>query len=212
MNPHLTRPAALLLALTAWGAMTGCSAFKSVSVQERYFVLSPRVSGGATPVAGPATTGLAVGVGRVRVAAYLMPKAVAVRAGPNEVQYAETLFWAERLDKGAQRVLAMNLAELLPQATLKSYPWPSDASLVEVRVQLDRFDVDQDGQGLLEATWQIRVAEAETALRSGRSHFTLAGPAPSAHPDGAVATLSGLLGRLSEELADAVTQATVGSR
>jgi uncharacterized lipoprotein YmbA len=208
MNPNSTRNAVLLLALAAWGTLTGCSAFKPVAVHERHFVLSPLPPDTTTPASRPATTGAAVGVGPVHVAGYLMPKALAVRRGPNEVRYSDTMLWAERLDKGAERVLTKNLAQLLPQTAIKPFLLRSDEVSAEVWVQLDQFDVDATGQGVLEATWRIAASGGVSVLRSGRSRHTMPGPPPSANPDGAVATLSVLLGKLSQELAEAVTQAT----
>jgi uncharacterized lipoprotein YmbA len=206
MNPTPHRITVLFLALMAWGALTGCSAFKPVAVQERHFVLSPQEPQTAVSAPGATTAVWAVGVGPVRVAAYLLPRTLAVRRGPNEVRYSDGMFWAERVDKGAQRVLAINLAQSLPHLAVKPFPWKSDEVSAEVRVQLDQLDVDPAGQGVLEASWRILVPQEERVVRSGRTRQTLTGPPPASRPEGAVATLSVLLGRLSEELAAALAQ------
>lgn len=204
MNPITTRNAISLIALAAWGALTGCSAFRPVVVPERHFVLNPVAPEAAASVPRPATAGSAVGVGPVRVAAYMLPKGLAIRLIPSEIVYSDTLFWAERLDKGVQRVLAMNLAQRLPHRVVKVPPWRPDEIASVVQVRLDQFDLGRDGQGVLEATWSVAAPGVGQVLHSGRSRYTAPGPPLSANPDGAVATLSALLGQLSEELAGAL--------
>jgi uncharacterized lipoprotein YmbA len=207
MNPSSPRRAVLLLTLAGWVVLTGCSALRPVAVVERHFVLSPLPPETAASASRPATIGLSVAVGPVRVPAYLASNRLAVRRGPNEISYLDGDLWAERLDKGAQRVLMANLTTLLPNAAIGPSTWrPAEVS-AEVQVQLQQFDVDAAGQGVLAATWRIVTPASEKVLGSGRSRDTLLGPPPSPDPYGAVATLSRLLGRLSEELAQALAQA-----
>jgi len=204
MNTHVLRFPIRWGVLLAGAVLAGCSAFKPVVFQERHFVLSPSPPETAGPARTPVLTPAAVGLGPVLVAPYLATRALAVRRGQHEVVYPEGLFWAERLDKGARRVLALDLAQLLPGLSVKSSPWRSDEVGAEIRVQIDRLDVDVAGQGVLEASWRIVAGDPATALRSGHSCHTQAGPSPVADPDGAVGTLSALLGLLSAELVEAL--------
>jgi len=57
---------------------------------------------------------------------------------------------------------------------------------------------------VLEAAWRIVAHDREGAVRCGRSRHTASGPQPSADPDGAVGTLSLLIGALSRDVAGAV--------
>jgi uncharacterized lipoprotein YmbA len=137
----------------------------------------------------------------------LASSSLAVRRGPNEIRYLEGDLWAERLDKGVQRVLTSNLAVLVPGAAIGPANRRPTEALVDIQVQLEQFEFDAAGNGVLAATWRIMAPGREEVLSSGRSRFALTGPPPSPDPRGAVATLSNLLGRLSEELAQALAQA-----
>ena len=101
----------LLLTLTVCACLTGCSFLKPAKPTARYFVLTP------LPATGPglaAPNTLAVGLGQVKLPAYLFETSLAVRKGTNEIEYLPSSLWAERLDTGFQRVLAANLAIVLP--------------------------------------------------------------------------------------------------
>ncbi len=184
--------------------LTGCSALKPVEVEERHFVLSP-LPGEAPAAAGSVSArGRAVGVRPLRVAAYLLRDAFVVRRGRHEIQYLESMRWAERVDRGVQRVFEADLGMLLPDAVIRSTSWRPGDVAVEADIQLEQFDVDSAGNGVLEAAWRIVAHDREGAVRCGRSRHTASGPQPSADPDGAVGTLSLLIGALSRDVAGAV--------
>ncbi|HRZ35602.1 MAG TPA: PqiC family protein [Candidatus Paceibacterota bacterium] len=194
--------AGLTLALCL--GFTGCSALRPVEVVERHFVLSPLPDEAAAPAASVSPRGPTVGVGPLRVAAYLSRDAFVVRRGRHEIQYLESMRWAERVDRGVQRVFEANLGMLLPDAVIRSTSWRPGDVAVEVQIQLEQLDVDLAGNGVLEAAWRIIAHDREGAVRHGRSRHTVSGPRPSVDPDGAVATLSLLVGTLSRDVAAAV--------
>ena len=111
-NPSL--PIRFLLSTAACVCLSGCLDLKPARPTARYFVLSPLTA--AAPVTpSPGTPSrLAVGLGQVKLPDYLYKQSLAVRKGANEVDYVETALWAETLSNGFQRVLAANLAALLP--------------------------------------------------------------------------------------------------
>ena len=154
----------------------------------------------------PAT--LAVGVGRVKLPAYLFDTSLAVRKDTNEIDYLPRALWAERLDTGIQRVLAANLAALLPTDQVRLSTWRSEDVGVEVYVAIEQFDVDAAGRGVLVARWRILSPGGEITLKAGESRFSRQGPAPGDSPSGAIATLSDLLAEQSRQLAQAITEAT----
>ena len=139
--------------------------------------------------AEPATTprsSVAVGVGPVKLAAYLFNTSLAVRKGTNEIEYLPTAFWAERLDAGLQRVLAANLVTLLPTDQIRLSAWESGDVSVEVYVAIERFDVDANGGGVLVAGGassrrvERRPLKRARAVSHARAHRrTLTRPAPS---------------------------------
>ena len=121
----------LLLTLAVCACLTGCSFLKPAKPTARYFVLTP------LPATGPglaAPNTLAVGLGQVKLPAYLFETSLAVRKGTNEIEYLPSSLWAERLDTGFQRVLAANLAIVLPTEQVRLSAWQRDAVAAEVYV------------------------------------------------------------------------------
>ena len=165
------------------------------------------------PAAEPAKVApgaLAVGVGQVKLPAYLFNTSVAVRKGTNEVEYLPSALWAERLDTGFQRVLAADLAIVLPTDRIQLSAWQKDAVAAEVYVTLEQFDVDAGGRGVLVARWRILSPGGEKILKAGGSRLVRQGRPPGDGASGAVATLSDLVADFSRQLAQALQEATSG--
>lgn len=200
------RLAALLTALAACASLTGCFGFlKPARETARHFVLTSLPA--AEPVkALPAAP--AVGVGRVKLPAYLFDTSLAVRKDTNEIDYLPLALWAERLDTGIQRVLAANLATLLSTDRLRLSTWRSEDVGAEVYVTIEQFDVDTSGRGVLVAWWRILSPGGGKTLKTGESRLSRQGPAPSVSPSAAVATLSDLLAEHSRQLSQAITEVT----
>ena len=192
----------LALALAFSVSLTGCFGFlKPAKPTARHFVLS------ALPAAAPAAMpggAVAVGVGPVKMAAYLFNTSMAVRKGTNEIDYLPATFWAERLDIGFQRVLAANLATLLPTDQIRISAWQNADVSTEVHVAVEQFDVDGSGQATIVAWWRVLSPGGEKMLKAGECRLTRQGPAPQTDPSGAVATLSELAAELSRQVAQAV--------
>jgi uncharacterized lipoprotein YmbA len=203
---HPTVLARLVLALAAGLSLTGCFGFlKPAKSTARHFVLTPIATAAST--AAPRGS-MAVGVGPVKLAAYLFDTSLAVRKGTNEIDYLPASFWAERLDTGLQRVLAANLATLLPTDQIRLSAWQSADVSVEVYVAIEQFDVDTRGEGVLTAWWRLLSPGGEKTLKAGECRRTRQGPSPDVDPSGAVATLSELAADLSRQLAQAVKETT----
>ena len=204
------RLAGASLVLAACVCLTGCFGFlKPADSTARRFVLAP------LPVTGPlavAPGALAVGVGQVKLPAYLFDTSLAVRKGTNEIDYLPLTLWAERLDTGIQRVLAANLATLLPVDQIRLSAWRTEDIAAEVYVTIGQFDVDSSGRGALVAWWRILSPGGEKTLKAGESRFTRQGPVPDASPSGAIATLSELVADLSRQLAQALKETTPAGR
>ena len=201
--------ARLLLALGLSVGLTGCFGFlKPAKSNARHFVLTPL----PPPPSGAAPGKLAVGLGQVKVPSYLFNSSLAIRRGTNEVDYSAPSFWAERLDTGLQRVLAADLAVLLPSDQIRLSAWETADVALEVYVTVDRFDVDAKGEGNLVAWWRIMSPGGTRILKAGESRLSRPGPAPDTDPSGAVATLSALAADLSRQLVDAIHQAATTPR
>ncbi len=201
---RLSVAARLLPALALTASLTGCFGFlKPAKPTARHFVLSslPGPGSGAAP-----SGGVAVGVGPVKLAAYLFNTSLAVRESTNEIDYLPSAFWAERLDTGLQRVLAANLATLLPTDQIRLSAWQNADISAEVFVAIEQFDVDAQGQGVIVAWWRVLSPGGEKTLKAGECRLTRQGPAPDVDPSGAVATLSELAADLSRQVAQAVKE------
>ena len=201
---RLPPPVRLLLALALSVSLTGCFGFlKPAKPTARHFVLSSLPAAGSAAVPSGA---LAVGVGPIKFAPYLFNTSFAVRRGTNEIDYLPATFWAERLDSGLQRVLAANLATLLPTDQIRLSAWQNADVSVEVYVALEQFDVDASGQGKIVAWWRVLSPGGDKTLKAGQCRLTRQGPVPQTAPSGAVATLSELAADLSRQLVQAIKE------
>jgi uncharacterized lipoprotein YmbA len=153
-----------------------------------------------------------VGLGQVKLPAYLFETSLAVRKGTNEIEYLPSSLWAERLDTGFQRVLAANLSIVSPTEQVRLSAWQRDDVAAEVRVIIEQFDVDVRGRGVLVAGWRILSPGGEETLKAGATRLVRDGPPPDNSTSGAVATLSELVGDFSRELAQALKETTPASR
>lgn len=199
-RPALKRTVQSLLVLALGLTLTGCLGFlRPAQSSTRYFVLTPLATG-----PGPAAqkNSIAVGVGRVRVPAYLLNTSLAIRRGEHEVEYASMAAWGERLDAGVQRVLAANLSTALPTDRVHLSAWLKEDVRAEVYIILEQFEVDAAGRGILAVRWRIRAPGGAAILNAGRTRLEKPGPAPDTDPEGAVTTLSSLLADFSLQLAE----------
>ena len=189
-----------LCSIMLWVGLAGCSFLKPAKSTARYYALTPV----AATQSGSGS--LAVGLGQVKLPTYLFNTSLAVRKGTNEVEYLDSALWAERLDAGFQRVLAADLAIVLPTDQVRLSAWPRDDVSAELYVTIEQFDVDAGGQGVLVARWRILSPGGEKILKAGGSRLVREGPPPNAGASGAVATLSGLVADLSRQLAQALKE------
>jgi uncharacterized protein len=185
--------------------VSGCSFLKPAKITSSHFVLTPVSAIGSNTV----TPGsIAVGLGQVKIPAYLFNTSLAVRKGTNEIEYLPSTFWAERLDAGFQRVLAANLAMLLPTDQIPLSAWQSDEVVAEVYVTLEQFDVDASGSGVLVARWRILSPGGDHVLKTGSSRLSRQGPPPNGCVSGSIGTLSTLVADFAVQLAQALKEAT----
>jgi uncharacterized protein len=186
--------------------LAGCSFLKPAQPTTRYFVLKP-----LTVTAPMASNSLAVGLGPVKLPAYLFNTSLAIGKGTNEIAYLPSALWAERLDTGFQRVLAADLAAVLPTDQVRLSSWQSDAVAAEVYVSVEEFNMDASGRGALIAQWRILSPGGEKMLKAGGSHLSRQGPPPATNLSGAVTTLSELIADLSRQLSQALNNVPLAS-
>ena len=96
---------------------------------------------------GAAPSGIAVGLGPVRVPAYLDRPELATRVATSEVRFSPNERWAEPLSASLRRVLAQNLATILGTDEIVAFPWavgtPVDWG---VAIDLIRFERTTNGE------------------------------------------------------------------
>jgi uncharacterized lipoprotein YmbA len=188
------------IALAALAALAaGCTILAPAPDPSRFFVLAA--------LAGPSSgaSQLALGVGPVRLAAYLAVPEIQVRASATEVRRGSVDRWAEPLEEGIARVLAQDLSARLGTRDVVLFPWYADQRpACQVQVSVRRFELEPDGSGLLEARYEVD----DLAGSRGRLVRDVELRRPAAGPDTAasVAALSEALAALSEQIATDVQQ------
>jgi uncharacterized lipoprotein YmbA len=179
-------------------ALGGCAE----SQPTRFYTLAavPDASREAMPGLPPDLT---VGVGPVTLPPYLDRPQLVTRAGDNRAVLADFDNWVEPLDGLFARVLAENLALLLGIDDVLMLPQRRLVALdYQVEVDVTRFDVDASSNAVLDARWWVLDEDGENVLRSGRS--TISEPAAAGDYTAAAAALSGALGAMSTEIAQAI--------
>lgn len=182
--------------------LIGCSFLKPSGVTPRTFVLTPISARPAS--AREESTTIVVGIKSVKMAGYLSTKSFAMRKGLNEIVYLDSAEWAERLDGAVQRVLATDLGVLIPTDQVRLSFWEPGAVTVEIEVNVERFDVDSHGEGVLTAWWRVLSPGGEKVLASGRFSATRKGPPPNVDPQGAAASMSSLAADLAGKLVQVI--------
>jgi uncharacterized lipoprotein YmbA len=206
IRPRARTLLTILCSIVLSVGLAGCSFLKPAKSTTRYYVLTP------VAMTQSGSGSLTLGLGQVKLPAYLFNTSLAVRQGTNEVEYLDSSIWAERLDAGFQRVLAADLATVLPMEHVRLSAWQRAEVSAELYLTIEQFDVEAGGQGVLIASWRILSPGGEKVLKAGGSRLGRQGPRPDIGASGAVATLSELVADLSRQLAQALKETSLASR
>jgi hypothetical protein len=190
----MTRAGAVVVLFSAAALLGGCL---GRSRSARTYVLDP-VAVRPAPALAPLPVAV-VGVEAVDVPDWLARPQVTGRAASGEVVSDEFSRWGEPLARGVQRVVAENLASLLPDRRVLAAPFPPRES-VDQRVAITIVEAARqaDGAVLLEARWEALEGRERVLARRRSSHRATA----AAGASGAVAGLSEALAALSHEIAE----------
>jgi uncharacterized lipoprotein YmbA len=171
--------------------LAGCAGSEPV----RYYVLSAAPAGSD----GAAARDIAIGVGPVELPEYLDRHQIVTRTSQNELSMADYDRWAESLEDNTIRVLAENLAALLPSRRVSIYPWKRATPIdYQVAVQVTRFDRLENGESVLAARWRVLDGGGKELLNQASTHQeTPAGPDYAA----TVAAMNQTLEAFSREVA-----------
>jgi uncharacterized lipoprotein YmbA len=97
------------------------------------------------------------------------------RTASNEVITSATGRWGERVSVGITHALAIDLAKRLPNVAIESRGAYEPAR--RLLVDVERFEIGEDGRCTLAARWRIATADNKVASNSERGAFIVAATA-----------------------------------
>ncbi len=142
-----------------------------------------------------------ISVGPIQVAPYLNRKQIVIRSGEHKLNIKEFSRWGEPLKENFQRVLIENLSLLLSTPHIYEYDNRFAQSDFQVIIDVNRFDVSDNGQAILSAFWSINDSKGGRLLRDKTVIHT-----ETKHLDSksVVKTLNKMLTDFSSEIAEAI--------
>ncbi len=181
--------------------LLGLSACVRNSPPIHFYMLKPIETSRVMTKAPAGAESPVIGLGPIRVAAYLDRPQMVTALSSQEYKVAEDRRWGEPLSDAVPRVLAENLSNLIPTDKIVLYPWPSKPKVdVQIGVNILEFHEDDAGQVRLTALWTVKVADKEISQKK----FTCRQPAPATDYAMIAAAQSECLARFSREITMAV--------
>lgn len=159
------------------------------------------------PRAQPTTTGEqpALGVGPVAIPHYLNRGGMVYSTGGNRLFVAEQHRWAEPLDEGVMRVVALNLARLLHTDNLRLFPWDMD-DVPDYTLELNVLELNtEDSDAVLIVDWVIRRPQDHTVVERRISRLRKSLPPGPIQPASLAPAYSELFFQLSEDIGSVIT-------
>jgi uncharacterized lipoprotein YmbA len=185
------------LATGAIAMAAGCTILAPRPDATKFYVLTATSTGGAA-----ATSHLVIGLGPVKLPAYLEHAEVITRVAPNRLDLSSTDRWAEPLDDNFRRVLAADLTTLIGTDQVLPFPWDLSTKVdYKIEVNVERFERDSSGGAQLIANWIIRDGHSDRVLLTRPADFT---ESAGSGMENSAASLSADLNDLSKQLATAV--------
>jgi uncharacterized lipoprotein YmbA len=197
MRSRFLRAIVLASCVIALVGVAACSR----TPETRFYILSSSLPA-APPPSGAAASGPIVGLRPVTLPEQLDRPEIVTRSGANVVMLGEFDQWAAPLRDSFPRVLAEDLAILIPADRVILFPWSREAGVdFEVIVDVVRFDGTLGGESTLVADWTIAKRGGKKATVARRSRHTE--PAGVGYAD-LVAAQSRLIAALGRDIAQGV--------
>jgi uncharacterized protein len=173
------------------------------SPSSRFYVLDSSSTKGPELSSPAEAKCLSIGIGPIKMPAYLEKPQIVTRSSASELQVAEFDRWAEPLKENFTRVLSQNLSTRLCTKTVVVFPWrgtiPIDYS---IQIDLNRFDGALGGTVSFEAWWMVFSGVNKKLLLSKKSNFNEA--IGGKDYQSLVSAQSRVVGLLASEIAETI--------
>lgn len=118
-----------------------------------------------------------IGIGPIEVADYLDRTQIVYETADGSLAFAPNAYWAEPLNHGIARVLALHLTERETTRSFVNFPWRADSRPTHsLRVQIHSLK-RADGQASINATWELMDVSGKENIE--RRRFVRTTPAAS---------------------------------
>lgn len=184
----------LLASVTLMGLLVACS----TSPSNEYYRLTANVAG------SPSGESPSLGIGPIAIPAYLDRERLVYALDGNQVQLARSALWAEPLDSGIERVLALNLATRLDTQNVRTFPWhPKRAPDYGVKLTVLTMDANKT-EAQLTVEWLVYRPAGSAPVERRISRLRTPTPAGAEMPTQLPAVFSEMLDELSAEIAEVI--------
>ncbi|MFM0009345.1 PqiC family protein [Paraburkholderia sediminicola] len=152
----------------------------------------------------PGASAIAIAIDLVTVPELVDRSQIVTKLDANRVRIAEFARWADPLKNQIPRVLAADLAEIIPGAIVSTVPQRAGDNAYRVTVDVQNFDSSADGTVMLVVIWSVRPPNGGKRI-GGRSvvHQTAIGSGY----DGLVKAHSQALSSVAKDIAAATQSA-----
>jgi hypothetical protein len=169
----------------------------------KFYLLQPLPAPGTESSASANRQEFAVGIGPVELPKYLDRPQIVTRTSESEVKLSEFNRWAEPLQDNFTRVLAENLAALLPTDRIEIFPFRDSMAITyQVTVVVLSFVSEPGGNAVLSAWWTLLEEGGNKVLVTKRS--TVSVPAGGEEYSAMVSAQTQAVAKLSEEISSAI--------
>jgi uncharacterized protein len=186
-----SNPGLAAVGLLAAAVIAGCSS----APPTRFYLLAPLPASERPREVGPGPAPV-VGLRPVLLPEQLDRPQIVTRVGATQLQLAEFDQWAAPLRDNFPRVLAENLAILIPAERVLLFSWSRETPIdYEVTVAVTSFEGTLGGDCSLVADWTVARRGGKEGSTAGRSSHTERAGGSYAEMVAAQSRLVGALGR-----------------
>lgn len=147
--------------------------------------------------------GTGVGVWKVKLPALLDRSEIVTREGPHKIELGDFHRWAGDFGSNINALIAHELSQRLKTVRVSTSPWSAHKiNDYQVKVYFDRFDGELGGKVVCRGVWLLLNGKGDKELT--RESFTLDDQVNGKKYSDMVATMSGLVVQLSDQIADAI--------